>query len=61
MTLEFDQSTPNVSVSIPITDDTVAERTEAFQALLSLINSNHANVTVSPNLTNINIEDNDCK
>lgn len=61
MTLELDQTTANVSVNLPIINDVVAERTETFQACLSLINGNLTNIAVSPNLTNISIEDDDCK
>ena len=55
-TLEFDQNTPNVSVTISIIEDRLIEGTENFQASLSLI-TNRANIIVRPNETTISIED----
>jgi len=61
MTLELDQSVPIALLNISITDDILAERTETFRAFLTLVGTNLPNITVDPNVTTINIQDDDCK
>ena len=61
MSLELDQSIPIALLNISITDDILAERTETFQAFLSLVGTNLPNITVDPNTTTVSIQDDDCK
>ena len=62
MLLLFDQSTQSVSVNISIADDMFFERTEIFQAYLTLVGPfNPTIITVRPSLANISIEDDDSK
>ena len=60
MMLDFDQSTRNVLVTIPISDDLLVEGTETFQASLSVVGSTLSYIiTLNPNLTTVCILDND--
>jgi len=60
MMLDFNQSTRNVLVTIPISDDLLVEGTETFQASLSVVGSTLSYIiTLNPNLTTVCILDND--
>ena len=61
-TLTFNSTTPSVTISIPIIDDTIIEPTEAFTVVLSNIQSNLGVGFVDGNTTNTangTINDND--
>ena len=61
MILLLNQSLKNASISISIVDDILTERTETFQAFLSVVGTNRPNITVSPSMTTVSIQDDDCK
>ena len=61
MMLGLDQSMTNVLISISITDDVLTEGIETFQTILSIVGTNLPNITVTPNMATVSIEDDDCK
>ena len=57
MMLGLDQSMTNVLISISITDDVLTEGIETFQTILSIVGTNLPNITVTPNMATVSIED----
>lgn len=60
-TLIFDSDNSQRTVQFDITDDNIDEELEMFQASLSLDPSETSNVQIRPDLTTVNIVDNDRK
>ena len=59
--LTFTPSTTRLSVSIPITNDNVAESTETFISQLTGFTPSDAAVVLSPDVAAIHINDDDRK
>lgn len=57
----FGNNTREQTVNVTITDDEQFELTESFSLTLALRAGGPQNVVITPNVTVINILDNDCK